>query len=140
MSFKEKMNKYLADSFLKKNGDRLTQVQGNVVSLKIERKTILWIFNKLTVTLLVRPDRSKSIIKCIFKRSKWFKTPEFMTVNQGNLVAVQGLKTKIVKKGKETKEFLEIMNVRNLTTRKDLVAVEGAPKQQVQRARQQKFK
>ena len=55
MSFKEKLTQYYTQSYLKKYGDRLTQIQGNVVSVKIEEKTILWIFHKLTATLLVRP-------------------------------------------------------------------------------------
>ena len=53
MSFKEKIAQYYTKSYFKKYGDRLTQVQGTVVSVKISKKTILWIFNKLTVTLLI---------------------------------------------------------------------------------------
>lgn len=134
MSFKEKFSKVYTESYLKKYGDRITQVQGNVVSVKVEEKTILWIFHKLQVTILVRPDRSKSIVKCIFKRNKWFKKPSFISVTQGNLVVIQGLKGK---KGKENREALSIMNVRNLSTKKDLVPVEGKP-QKIQQVRRYK--
>ena len=125
MSFKEKMQKYYADSFMKKNGDRLTQVQGNIISVKVEQKAVLWIFHKLTATVLVKPDRSRNIVRCIYKRNRWFKKPEFMTLNQGNLVIVQGLKSTSGKKG-DKKEFIQIMNIRNLSTKKDLVHIDGS--------------
>lgn len=132
MSFKEKIAQYYTKSYLKKYGDRLTQVQGTVVSVKVTEKTILWIFNKLTVTILVRPERSKSVIKCVYLRNRWFKKPEFIPVNQGNLVLIQGLKGK---RGKGNNEHIEMMNIRNMTTKKDLVPIEGkVPKvQKVQR-------
>lgn len=122
MGFKEKMQKYYTDSYLKKYGDRLTQVQGNVISVKLEEKSILWIFHKLIATVLIKPDRSKAVIQCIYKKNRWFKKPTFMTLNQGNLVVVQGLKAA---RGKNTKEHIQIMNIRNLTTKKDLFKVEG---------------
>ncbi|MCM0650424.1 hypothetical protein NBE98_18845 [Clostridium swellfunianum] len=122
MSIKEKFAKYYTETYLKRYGDRLTQIQGNIVSVKIEEKTILWIFHKLKAVLIVKPDRSKSVIRCVYKKNRWFKKPTFMTVNQGNLVVVQGLKAK---KGKDDKEGLSIMNIRNLSTKKDLVPVEG---------------
>lgn len=124
MSFKEKMQKYYTDSFMKKNGDRLTQIQGNVISIKVELKAILWIFHKLTATVLVKPDRSRNIIKCVYKRNRWFKKPEFMTLNQGNLVIVQGLKSTAGKKN-DKKEYIQIMNIRNMNTKKDLVKIDG---------------
>lgn len=122
MSFKEKIAQYYTKSYLKKYGDRLTQVQGTVVSIKITRKTILWIFNKLTVTLLVRPERSKNIVKCSYIRKKWFKKPEFISINQGNLVLVQGLKGK---RGRGNRESLDLINIRNITSKKDLIPIEG---------------
>ncbi|MDP4143269.1 MAG: hypothetical protein Q8936_02125 [Bacillota bacterium] len=140
MSFKEKMVKSLQDNFMKKNGDRITQVQGNVISVKIEEKTILWIFHKLTATLLIKPDRSKTVVKCVYSRNKWFKKPEFMTINQGNLVIVQGLKGIKRKKNSDVKEAIEIMNIMNMTTKKDLVNIEGKEKQvkQIKQVRRMK--
>lgn len=134
MSFKEKIAQYYTKSYLKKYGDRLTQVQGTVVSVKVSEKTILWIFNKITITLLVRPERSKNVIKCVYLRNRWFKKPEFITVNQGNLVLVQGLKGK---KGKGNSEQVEMINIRNMTTKKDLVPMEGKM-QKVQKVQRMK--
>lgn len=134
MSIKEKFAKYYTDSYLKKYGDRLTQVQGNIISVKVEEKTILWLFHKIKAVLIIKPERSKSVIQCIYKKNKWFKKPAFLAVSQGNLVIVQGLKGK---KGKETRETINVMNVRNLTTKKDLVPVTGKVQkvQRVQRFR-----
>lgn len=122
MGFKEKIQDYYTKSYLKKYGDRLTQVQGKVISVKLEEKSILWIFHKLIVTLIIKPDRSKNITKCTYKRNKWFKKPEFMTINQGNLLIVQGVKGP---KGKGNRETIEVMNIRNMTTKKDLVKIDG---------------
>lgn len=122
MSFKEKIAQYYTKSYLKKYGDRLTQVQGTVVSVKVTEKTVLWIFHKLNVMILVRPERSKNIVKCLYARNKWFKKPEFIPVNQGNLVLAQGLKGK---KGKQNSEQIDLINIRNMTTKKDLVPMEG---------------
>lgn len=122
MGFTDKLNKYYAENYIKKYGDRLSQVQGNVVSVKVEEKSFLGILYRMTVTLLVKPDRSKNITKCVYKKRRWFKKIDFIQISQGNYVLVQGLKGK---KGKENREQIEIMNIRNLTTRKDLVPIEG---------------
>jgi hypothetical protein len=135
MSIKEKFAKYYTDTYLRRYGDRLTQVQGNVVSVKIEEKTILWIFHKIKAVLIVKPDRSKSVVRCTYKKNRWFKKPSFLNINQGNLLIVQGLKAK---KGKDEKEGISIMNIRNLSTKRDLVPVEGKA-QKVQKV-QQRFK
>lgn len=132
MGFKEKLTQYYQESYFKKNGDRLTQVRGNVLSVKIEEKSILWIFHKLKVSIVVKPDRSKNVAACVYKKNKWFKKPAFISISQGHLVIIQGLKGK---KGKENREIIEILNVMNLTTKKDLVPVPGdeikkAPKMQ----------
>lgn len=123
MGFKEKLQQNYTKSYLKKYGDRLTQSQGNVISVKAEEKTILWIFHKLIVTIILKPDRSKGVAKCVYKKNRWFKKPEFMNISQGNLLVVQGLKGK---KGEGDREIIQIINIRNLTTKKDLVPIEGA--------------
>lgn len=122
MGFTDKLNKYYAENYIKKYGDRLSQVQGNIISVKVEEKTILWIFHKITATLLVKPERSKNIVKCIYKKKRWFKKIDFIPLSQGNFVLVQGLKGK---KGKEHREEIDIMNIRNLTTKRDLIPIEG---------------
>ncbi|HEY5562899.1 MAG TPA: hypothetical protein VIK72_14295 [Clostridiaceae bacterium] len=122
MGLKDKIQKSYADSYMKRYGDRITQVQGNVVSVKIKKKTILWLFHKIEVILLVRQDRSKSITKCVYKKNRFFKKIDFIKIVQGNLLIVQGLKGK---KGKANHEVITIINVRNLTNKTDLVKVDG---------------
>lgn len=119
MGFKEKISKYYTDSYIKKYGDRMTQFQGSVLSSKIETKTILWIFHKITATLIVKPDAGKMVIKCVYKKNSWFKKPSFIQVNQGHKVIVMGLKG-----DKEKNEHISIMNVLNLTNKTDLVPVD----------------
>ncbi|MCI6276655.1 MAG: hypothetical protein MR639_07945 [Clostridium sp.] len=132
MGFKDKLVQHYTDAYFKKYGDRLTQVQGSVVSAKVEEKRILWIFHKLTATLIVRPQGTKNVTKCVYQKNKWFKKPEFIVVTQGHSVIIQGLKAK---KGKESRDSIEVMNIRNLTTKRDLVPVDTPMKQQVKRVR-----
>lgn len=132
MGFKDTLAKKYADAYLTKYGDRLAQVQGHVLSVKILEKTVLGIFHKLQVDLVVKPERSKAVSRCQYKKNQWFKKPQFMQLNQGHLVIVQGLKGK---KGKENRDVLSIINVRNLTTKKDLVQTD----QKVQKVQQKQF-
>lgn len=131
MGFKDKLVKHYTNAYLNKYGDRLTQVQGNVVSAKLEEKSILWIVHKITATFIIRPQGSKNVVKCVYSKKKWFKKPEFITVSQGHAVIIQGLKGQKSKKAKENSEIIEIMNIRNLTTKKDLVPVDSAQVKQV---------
>lgn len=117
MGFKDKITDYYMKSYIKKYGDRLTQVQGNVLSVKVDIKRILWIFYTITAVVFVKPERSKNITKCVYKKRRWFKKPIFMNINQGHFVIVQALKDKKVK------ENLKILNVRNLSNKQDLVQV-----------------
>ncbi|MGL4739319.1 MAG: hypothetical protein ACRC41_00730 [Sarcina sp.] len=129
MGFKEKMSKYYTDSYLKKYGDRLTSFSGNVLSVKMEEKSILGIFHKLSVNIMIRPERSKVVSMCVYNKKKWFKKPEFIQVKQGNNVVIQGLKSV-----KDNKEFIEISNILNMTTGKDLIPVDRS---QLKKSRQQ---
>lgn len=136
MGFKENFQQQYAKAYFEKYGDRLTQIQGNVISVKFNEKSILGIFNKLKVTMVIKPDRSKTIIKCFYKKNKWFKKPEFIAISQGNLVIIQGLKgKKTKKKKKKNADAIQIINVCNLTTKKDLIPIEGkaAQVQKIQR-------
>ena len=129
MGFKEKMQYRTAQAYLQKYGDRITQVQGNVISIKIEEKSIIGIFHKFEATMLVRPERSKSVVQCIYKKNKFFKKIPFIPINQGNLVIVQGLKGK---KGKDNRETVKIMNIINQTNKKELIKTDkGIQKQKV---------
>ena len=129
MGFKDKMSKYYTDSYMKKYGDRLTSFQGSVLSVKVEEKSILGIFHKINVTLMVRPDRTKIVSRCTYNKNRWFKKPIFLSVRQGNNVIIQGLKSV-----KDTKEYTEISNLLNLTTKQDLIPVDHS---QMKRQRQQ---
>jgi hypothetical protein len=130
MSFRETLAKRYADAYLKKYGDRLTQAQGHILSVKVTTKTILWIYHILKADVLVKPERSKAVVRCQYKKNQWFKKPSFLQLNQGHLVLIQGLKGK---KGKENSEVIQILNIRNLTTKKDLVAVEQKVKREYQK-------
>lgn len=140
MGFKESLAKKYSEAYIQKYGDRLTQIQGHVLSVKIATKTILWIYNIIIVDVLVKPERSKSVVKCQFKKKKWFKKPKFIPLNQGNMVIVQGLKPKKAKEGKEEKKeqqeaAISILNVRNLTTKIDLIPVDS----KIQRTQQRQY-
>ncbi|MGH4125719.1 MAG: hypothetical protein ACREV6_22635 [Clostridium sp.] len=136
MGFKDKLTNSYTQAYLKRYGDRLTQAQGRVLSVKVEEKSYFKIFYKLLVTILVKADGSKSIAKCVFKKKRWFKKINFISVLQGHSVIIQGMKGK---KGKEHREQIQIVNIRNLTTKKDLVPTKGnAPTPKVQRVRADK--
>jgi hypothetical protein len=126
MGFKDKLAKRYADAYLKKYGDRITQVQGRILSVKITEKTILWIYHKLTVDVLVKPEKSKFVTRCQYFKKQWFKKPKFMQLNQGHAVIIQGVKGK---KGKDNSELITILNIVNMTTKQDLVPT-GQPQSQ----------
>ena len=130
MGFKEKLQNRYTQSYLDKYGDRLISVQGNVISIKITEKKILWLFHKLMVTLVIRPERSKSIVKCVYRKNKWLKKVPFIPINQGNLVIVQGMKGV---KGKEGRETLTILNILNQSNKKELFKTDVAPQKSVQK-------
>lgn len=130
MGFKETIAKKYADSYYKKYGDRITQVQGRILSVKVTTKTILWVFNILTADVVVKLDRTKAVSRCQYKIKKWFKKPTFMNLAQGHSVVVQGIKGK---KGKEDRDVISIANIRNLTTKQDLVEVDQPIKKVQQR-------
>jgi hypothetical protein len=126
MGFKDALAKKYSEAYLNKYGDRITQVQGRVLSIKVSTKTVLWIYHKLIVDVLVKPESSKVVMRCQYSKKRWFKKPAFMTLNQGHSVIVQGVKGK---KGKEDRDIITIMNIINFTTKQDLVPT-GQPQAQ----------
>ncbi|AWZ48220.1 hypothetical protein [Hathewaya limosa] len=136
MGFKDSFRQKSAEVFFDKNKDRITQVQGKVLSIKVEEKTFLWIIHKLTAIILIKPENSKNVVQCVYKKRRWFKQVNFMTIFQGHSLIVQGLKSHVSKK--DTREIVEILNIRNNTTKKFLVPVEGAENLKVQRVRPNK--
>ena len=134
MGFKDKMTKYYSDAYMEKYGDRMTSVAGTILSVKTEVKSILGIFNKLHVFLVVKPEVGKQVVKCEYKKNRWFKKPQFIDVNQGHKVIIMGLKGV---KGIANSENVLISNIANLTTRKDLHPFDHS---QIKKARQQSTK
>lgn len=134
MGFKDKMTKYYSDAYMEKYGDRMTSVAGTILSVKTEVKSILGIFNKLHVFLVVKPEVGKQVVKCEYKQNKWFKKPQFIDVNQGHKVIIMGLKGI---KGKANSETILVSNIANLTTKKDLHPFDHS---QIKKARQQSTK
>lgn len=132
MGLKDGFKQQTAEMFFNKNKDRITQTQGKVLSIKTQRKNFLWIMHKIVVTILVKPENSKNTLLCVYKKKRWFKKPEFITLNQGNSVLVQGLKAK---DKKSKKDFIQILNMRNNTTKTFLHKVEGAENIKVQKVR-----
>lgn len=134
MGFKDKMTKYYSDAYMEKYGDRMTSVAGTILSVKTEVKSILGIFNKLHVFLVVKPEVGKQVVKCEYRQNKWFKKPQFIDVNQGHKVIIMGLKGV---KGKTNSENVIVSNIANLTTKKDLHPFDHS---QIKKARQQSTK
>ena len=134
MGFKDKMTQYYSDADMEKYGDRMTSGAGTILSVKTEVKSILGIFNKLHVFLVVKPEVGKQVVTCEYKQNNWFKKPQFIDVNQGHKVIIMGLKGV---KGKANSENVLISNIANLTTRKDLHPFDHS---QIKKARQQSTK
>ncbi len=118
MGLRDKLENYQRESFLEKHGDRITPVLGNVLSIKVERTKKFFIYNQLEVNMVVKPVKSKNVVRCQYKKNAFFKEPEFMDIRNGNEVLVQGLKGE---KGKNGAEIVNIMNVVNITDRTQLV-------------------
>ncbi|MBZ9690625.1 hypothetical protein [Clostridium sp. M14] len=133
--FSGKFNKYFQDAYLEKYGDRITSTSGTVLSVKVFEKSY-FIFHKILVEMVVKPEVGRSVVKCFYKQNKWFKKPEFITVSQGHKVIIMGVKGEKIKK-KDTTEAIQIMNVLNLTTKKDLIPVDHS---ELKKSRQQATK
>lgn len=123
MSFKDDLNEMMQKRYLKKYGDRMTALRGNIINIKITEKTFLFFIHKLRVDILLRPERSKNIVRCYFRKKTWFKKYNMINLQTGHLIIVQGLKDK---KG----EAVEALNIQNLTTKKSIIDVEELKRKQ----------
>ena len=136
MGLKEKLSSkfgnYFQNAYLQKYGDRLTSISGTVLSVKFIEKSYI-IFNILMVEMVIKPEVGNKIIKCWYKKNRWFKKPEFIQVKQGNKVIVMGV-TGDKNNKKENSQEVQIMNLLNLTTKKDLVPIDHS---QIKKSRQQ---
>lgn len=123
MGFKDSLNQAMQERYLKKYGDRLTALRGNIINVKITEKRFLFFIHNLRVDILLRPERSKNIVRCYYKRRTWFKKYDLLSLQNGHLIIVQGLRDK---KG----EAVLILNIQNLTTKKSIIDAEEIKKQQ----------
>ncbi|MBB6624262.1 hypothetical protein [Clostridium gasigenes] len=134
MGFKDKMTKHFSDAYIQKYGDRMTSANGTVLSVKIEEKSFLGIIRSIAVSLVLKPDQGKQIIKCAYRKKRWFKKPEFIDIKPGHKLIIMGLSGE---KGKEHSEVIIASNIANLTTKKDLQPFDHS---QLKKARQQATK
>lgn len=133
MGLKDKMNKYLQDSYMEKYGDRVASASGTVVSVKFTEKNYI-IIKKLIVDLVIKSDTSRGVVKATYKKNRWFRKPEFIPVKIGNKVIVMGLKGI---KGQKDADVIVLQNLLNLTTKKDLAPFDHS---QLKKAKQQATK
>ena len=129
MGLKDKFDKYFRDSYFQKYGDRITSTAGTVISIKTEEKNYI-IINKLIVNMIINPDAGRGAVKCRYKKNRWFKKPDFIPVNKGHKVMIMGLKGV---KGKKDSEIIQVQNILNLTTKRDLIPIDHS---QIKKARQ----
>ncbi|MCL2321332.1 MAG: hypothetical protein FWC47_04410 [Oscillospiraceae bacterium] len=125
MGFKDKLAQSYADNFFKKYGDRIVYLRGQVISIQITTKRILWIFYKLYVEIIMKPEGSKMPLKSFYKKNKFFKAPSFIKISKGNLIYLTGLKGK---KGEKNSTTVKVMNIYNQNTDKELVETGQKPK------------
>ena len=123
MGFKDTLNEMLQKRYLKKYGDRMTAQRGNIVNIKVIEKSFLFIVHNLKADIILRPERSKNIVRCYFKKRTWFKKYNLLNLQNGHLIVVQGLKDK-------SGEAVEILNIQNLTTKKSILDVDKIKQQQ----------
>ncbi len=119
MGIKNKFEDYQMEVFMDQYGDRLIPVYGNVLSIKVDRKKKLFLWNTLNVSMVVKPSGSRNVQRCTYRKSGFKETP-FIEIRQGNEVMVQGLKAD-KSKSKDNQDTIEIMNIINITDRTQLV-------------------
>lgn len=122
MGLKDKLGKYYQDAYIQKYGDRITSVNGTILSIKVIEKSFL-IFHKITANLIIKPDAGRKVVKCWYKKASWFKKPKFIDVKQGHKVMVMGIFGEKDSK-KENSQEVQITNLLNLTTKVDLIPVD----------------
>ena len=136
MGFKDKvsgkLNSYFQNAYIEKYGDRIASTSGTVLSIKFVEKNYI-IIKRIMVEMVIKPEIGKKVVKCWYKKNRWFKKPEFISIKQGNKVMIMGVKGEKDNK-KENSEEIQIMNVLNLTTKKDLFPIDHS---QIKKARQQ---
>lgn len=130
MAFRDKMDKYFRDSYFQKYGDRITSASGTIISVKIQEKNY-FVAHKLICEMVIKPEVGKAVIKAKYNKFKWFKKIEFIALKIGHKVMIMGLKGV---KGKKDSDIIQVQNIINLTTKKDLVPIDHS---QIKKSRQQ---
>ena len=130
MGLKDKLEQYSRDTYFKKYGDRIASASGTVISIKLITKNYFFI-RTLVVDMIIKPEVGKAVIKARYKKKRWFKKIDFITVSRGHKVMIMGIKGV---KGKKDADIIAIQNVLNLTTKKDLVPIDHS---QIKKSRQQ---
>lgn len=136
MGLKEKLSgkfgNYFQDAYMQKYGDRITSVSGTILSAKIVEKDY-FIIKRIMVELIIKPEVGRKVVKCWYKKNRWFKKPDFIAIKQGHKVIIMGVNGEKDSK-KENSQEVQIMNILNLTTKKDLIPVDHS---QIKKSRQQ---
>jgi hypothetical protein len=123
MSFKDKLTEMMQQRYLKKYGDRMAAMRGNIINVKITQKSFLFIVHNLRVDILLRPERSKNIVRCYFKKRTFFKKYNLLSLQTGQLIIIQGIKDK---KG----EAIQALNIQNLSTKKSIIDMDEVKQKQ----------
>lgn len=131
MGFKDKMTSYFSEAYMQKYGDRMTSISGTVLSIKVEEKNILGIMRIFNAYIIIKAETGKGVVKTEYKKKRWFKKPEFIDIKQGHKVIIMGIAGE---KGKKNSDVVNVSNVANLTTKKDLHPFDHS---QLKKARQQ---
>ncbi|MEO2602250.1 hypothetical protein, partial [Clostridium butyricum] len=94
MGLKEKLSgkfgNYFQDAYMQKYGDRITSVSGTILSAKIVEKDY-FIIKRIMVELIIKPEVGRKVVKCWYKKNRWFKKPDFITIKQGHKVIIMGV-------------------------------------------------
>ncbi|HEY5525268.1 MAG TPA: hypothetical protein VIK26_08035, partial [Clostridium sp.] len=88
--------------------------------IKYQEKNYI-LFHTLVVDMVIKPEVGKGIIKARYKKKRFFKRVAFIAVSMSHKVMIMGLKGV---KGNKDADVLQIQNVLNLTTKKDLVPID----------------
>lgn len=145
MGIKEKIKKKQEQWVWDKYGDKYVALQGVILSIKpVEQKSFLFFIHKVKISFVIKLDknrlgfntgRDKSVISCLYLRRTFFKKPKFISLSAGNSALVLGLKNiHKGKKGEPGKEYVQVINIKNLTTKEEIAPMpEVKTSQQYQR-------
>ena len=100
------------------------------MSIKFTEKNYI-IFHRLVVDMIIKPEVGRAVVKCRYKKMRWFKKVDFIPIKNGHKLIIMGLKGV---KGKKDEDIVMIQNILNTTTKKDLIPIDHS---QIKKSRQQ---